>query len=48
MRNKKEKDSNKIKPIIKFNGGNPVCLCNTCRKMITMGLLYCEDCKPKD
>jgi len=36
-----------IKPIIKFNGGNPVCLCNKCRKIITMGLLYCENCKPK-
>ncbi len=22
-------------------------LCNTCRKVITMGLLYCEECKPK-
>ena len=40
-----KKNKKEIKPIIKFNGGNPICLCNTCRKVITMGLLYCEECK---
>ena len=42
---KKNKDLKEIKPIIKLNGGNPICLCNNCKKIITMGLLYCNECK---
>ena len=42
-----KKNKKEIKPIIKLNGGNPICLCNKCKKIITMGALYCETCKPK-
>ena len=44
---KKSKTKEDVAPIIKYNGGNPVCLCTKCKKIITMGSLYCETCKPK-
>ena len=31
-----KKNKKEIKPIIKLNGGNPICLCNNCKKIITM------------
>jgi hypothetical protein len=42
------KNTKKIKPIHKYNGGNGATLCHSCRTIINIGFseeLYCEKCK---
>lgn len=42
---------NKLKPIIKYNGGLGAILCHRCKVIITTGFkskeLYCSNCKEK-